>query len=58
VLGRRSPNGFWYYYPVALAAKTPIPMLIALAIAIVMGARSGFVLDCRSRFPPAFCCSP
>jgi hypothetical protein len=35
VLGRRSLSGFWYYYPVALAAKTPIAMLIVIAIGFV-----------------------
>lgn len=32
LLGRRSPDGFWYYYPVAIAIKTPLAFL-ALAIA-------------------------
>jgi hypothetical protein len=34
LLGRRSENGFWYYYPVALALKTPLAMLILLLIAL------------------------
>jgi hypothetical protein len=28
LLGRTSPAGFWYYYPVALAIKTPIALLL------------------------------
>ncbi len=32
LLGRRSSSGFWYYYPVVLAIKTPLAFL-ALAIA-------------------------
>jgi hypothetical protein len=30
VLGRRSSSGFWYYYPVVLAVKTPLAMLALL----------------------------
>ena len=32
LLGRRSPTGFWYYYPVVLAVKTPLAFL-ALVVA-------------------------
>ena len=32
LLGRTSPSGFWYYYPVVLAIKTPLAFLL-LAIA-------------------------
>jgi hypothetical protein len=39
LLGRRSPDGFWYYYPVALVAKTPVAMLAVLAAAIILSAR-------------------
>jgi 4-amino-4-deoxy-L-arabinose transferase-like glycosyltransferase len=28
LLGRRSATGFWYYYPVALAIKTPLAFLL------------------------------
>ncbi len=31
LLGRRSDSGFWYYYPVALALKTPLALLVLLA---------------------------
>ena len=32
LLGETSPRGWWYYFPVALAVKTPLPLLI-LALA-------------------------
>lgn len=28
LLGQTSPRGWWYYFPVALAVKTPLPMLL------------------------------
>jgi hypothetical protein len=39
LLGRLSQHGFWYYYPVVLAVKTPLAMLILLAIAIRLSIR-------------------
>jgi hypothetical protein len=30
--GQRSASGFWYFYPVALAVKTPLPFLALLLI--------------------------
>ncbi|MGO9262042.1 MAG: glycosyltransferase family 39 protein [Bryobacteraceae bacterium] len=33
LLGRRSPNGFWYYFPVVLALKTPLALLLLVAAA-------------------------
>jgi len=30
LLGQRSQSGFWYFYPVALAVKTPMPFLALL----------------------------
>ncbi|MBZ5626480.1 MAG: phospholipid carrier-dependent glycosyltransferase [Acidobacteriia bacterium] len=30
LLGQRSPNGFWYYFPVVLAIKTPLAMPVLL----------------------------
>jgi len=41
LLGNVSWSGFWYYFPVVLAVKTPIAFLILLAI--------GFGLACRNR---------
>ncbi len=34
LFGRRSPNGFWYYFPAVLAIKTPLALLALLAIAV------------------------
>lgn len=35
LLGRLSMNGFWYYYPVVLALKTPLALLVLVAAAVV-----------------------
>src|SRR5207247_10413500 len=32
LLGQRSVSGWWYYYPVALAVKTPIGFLLLLIL--------------------------
>ncbi len=40
LFGRRSASGFWYYYPAALAIKTPLAMLIVLAAAVALRLRS------------------
>ncbi len=39
LLGSRSPLGFWYFYPVALAVKTPIALLGLLAVGVVLAFR-------------------
>ena len=39
LLGHLSQHGFWYYYPVVLAVKTPLATLILLAIAIALAIR-------------------
>ncbi|HYL33203.1 MAG TPA: glycosyltransferase family 39 protein [Stellaceae bacterium] len=36
VLGQLSHGGLWYFFPVDLAAKTPLPFLIAAALGMVM----------------------
>jgi 4-amino-4-deoxy-L-arabinose transferase-like glycosyltransferase len=36
LLGERSENGFWMYYPVALAVKTPLAFLFLLVAAVVL----------------------
>ncbi len=33
LLGQNSSHGWWYYFPVAFALKTPLPTLLLLAIA-------------------------
>ena len=35
LLGQMTPRGWWYYFPVAFAVKTPLPTLLLLAVAIV-----------------------
>ncbi len=35
LLGKMSPKGWWYYFPVAFAVKTPLPTLLLLLTAIV-----------------------
>lgn len=39
LLGQRSPLGFWYFYPVALAVKTPLAFLALLAWGVVLAFR-------------------
>jgi 4-amino-4-deoxy-L-arabinose transferase-like glycosyltransferase len=38
LLGRFSPTGFWYYFPVAFAVKTPLGTLLALAGVLMLWA--------------------
>lgn len=33
--GEYSPTGWWYYFPVAFILKTPLPVLILLAVAFI-----------------------
>ena len=33
LLGQRTTSGFWYFYPVTLAVKTPLALVILLAVA-------------------------
>jgi 4-amino-4-deoxy-L-arabinose transferase-like glycosyltransferase len=44
LLGQTAPNGWWYFYPVALAVKTPLPLLLlglaGLTMLAVRGVRS------------------
>jgi hypothetical protein len=34
LLGERSQYGFWYYFPVVLALKSPVPFLLLLALGV------------------------
>lgn len=34
LLGRTSESGFWFYYPVVLSVKTPLPVLVLLCIGV------------------------
>jgi hypothetical protein len=39
LMGQYSERGWWYYFPVAFALKTPLPTLILLVAAIIIFAR-------------------
>ena len=52
LLGRRSATGFWYYYPVALALKTPLAMQLLAAGVASAACRRHFA---RLAAPLAFC---
>ena len=41
LLGAYSPSGWWYYFPVAFAVKTPLPTLILIAASFVFVYRRG-----------------
>ena len=48
LLGRTSPTGFWYYYPVALAIKTPLASLLLVACGVAIRRHRGPVLFCAA----------
>lgn len=39
LLGMQSITGWWYYFPVAILVKTPVPLLLLLIIALVFRRR-------------------
>ena len=39
LLGELSPTGWWYYFPVVFATKTPVAVLLLLIAAVSVGAR-------------------
>ena len=41
LLGAYSANGWWYYFPVAFAVKTPLPTLILIGASLVFVYRRG-----------------
>jgi hypothetical protein len=45
LLGKRSTHGWWYYYPVVLLVKTPLPFLALLVIGIATAARRASRVD-------------
>jgi len=47
LLGQLSQTGFWYYYPVVLAVKTPLPTLVLMLAAL------WFTIRRRDRLPLA-----
>jgi hypothetical protein len=40
--GRVGERGWWWYFPLALLIKTPLPVLLLLPVAVVVGLRSRF----------------
>jgi hypothetical protein len=40
LMGQYSEHGWWYYFPIAFAIKTPLPMLILLLAAIAVNFKS------------------
>jgi 4-amino-4-deoxy-L-arabinose transferase-like glycosyltransferase len=53
LLGHYSLTGWWYYFPVALAVKTPIAFLVLLALGTYTCCRKFSIAACR--LPLAFC---
>jgi hypothetical protein len=47
LLGRYSNEGWWYYFPVAFALKTPLPMIVLLGLAV-------FAMRAGPRVPALF----
>ncbi|MEZ4641259.1 MAG: glycosyltransferase family 39 protein [Chloroflexota bacterium] len=55
LLGRYSDSGWWYYFPVAFALKTPLPTLLLLATAVPSIYLRLLLRDWRGmRFPSPF----
>jgi hypothetical protein len=51
LLGETSLTGWWYYFPVALAVKTPVPLLLLGLIGVVEAVRSARARDFESVLP-------
>jgi len=39
LLGQRSFTGWWYYFPVVLMTKTPVPLLLLIALTVLFSVR-------------------
>jgi 4-amino-4-deoxy-L-arabinose transferase-like glycosyltransferase len=52
LLGQLRSTGWWYFYLVALAAKTPIPLLVTGPIGMVVLARAGWRTQDEWRLAP------
>ena len=52
LLGEVRTTGWWYFFPVALAVKTPIPFLLLIGAGVVAAWRAGGT-DRRRRLEPA-----
>lgn len=54
LLGRRSHFGWWYYYPVVLAVKTPLPFLALLFIGLAVSLNKPYRARAAYWLPMAF----
>ena len=52
LLGETSPRGWWYYFPVALAVKTPLPLLILAGAGLLLLLRRSWRRACLLWAPP------
>jgi hypothetical protein len=52
LLGQQRLTGWWYFYLVALAAKTPLPLLVTGPVGLVVLAREGWRAGDRWRLAP------
>ena len=50
--GRYSQNGFWDFFPVALAVKTPIPLLLLAALGIYLALKKPSEREIWLLMPP------
>jgi hypothetical protein len=53
LLGEVRDTGWWYFFPVALAVKTPLPFILLVAAGIIAGARQASPENRRSWLEPA-----
>ena len=53
LLGRYSDSGWWFYFPVAFLAKTPLPTLLLLASALIFSLRELMRGSPEARFDTA-----
>jgi hypothetical protein len=53
LLGEVRTTGWWYFFPVALAVKTPLPFLLLTGVGIVVAWRAYSGSDRRRRLEPA-----
>ncbi len=55
LLGQTAGNGWWYFYPIALAVKTPLPLLLLGLGGLGLLARRGWREASIYRLAPAAC---
>ncbi|HWW19375.1 MAG TPA: glycosyltransferase family 39 protein, partial [Steroidobacteraceae bacterium] len=55
LLGQTALNGWWYFYPVALAVKTPLPLLLLGLAGLALMAVRGWRTANLYRLAPAAC---